>query len=565
MSQLTTLIWLKWRLFRNSLRTSKAVANRIASVVGMLAAVALALLMALGLGIVAYVLTSPEIGLQTMASRSSRGARTIPSAEFIFFSIFSMAFLLWATLPLSIGSSRQFDPGNLLLYPISLRRLFALDFLSEFASLQSVFAIPAILAIGVGAGLAQGQILRGLLIGIVAVVFGVALSKWVSTSVGSLIRKRRSRGETMVALIGAAVGLGGIVLAQIAPTVLRHQESVAALRWTPPGALAFALTDGLRSGDRAKFALSLLLLAAYTIILVVFTYWLARRAALGSGGSKKRREPQGTTAQTDIYTGWQIPFFSPALSAVVEKEFRYAMRNAQLRMMALMPLILIGVRLMNRRRFGPAEIDSGGATVVNEFLTYGHGLLATGGILYVFLILSGMSCNLFAFEHAGMRTLVLSPIDRKTILLGKNIVVWILAFALSAALLAVNQLVFGDLTTLSLLFGLFSFFVYAALMSVMGNWLSIRFPKRMKMGSRMNVSGVVGLLLIPMIVLLSLPPLAAVAAGYVAQSLLIEYVTLAGLAALSVGSYAMLIATQGESLQEREQAILEAVNDPGND
>ena len=136
MSQLITLIWLKWRLFRNSLRTSKAVANRIASVVGMLAAIALALLMALGLGIIAYALTSPEIGLQTMASKGSRGARTIPSAEFIFFSIFAMAYLLWATLPLSIGSSRQFDPGNLLLYPISLRRLFALDFLSEFASLQ---------------------------------------------------------------------------------------------------------------------------------------------------------------------------------------------------------------------------------------------------------------------------------------------------------------------------------------------------------------------------------------------------------------------------------------------
>jgi hypothetical protein len=564
MSQLITLIWLKWRLFRNSLRTSKAVANRIASVVGMLAAIALALLIALGLGVVAYALTSPEIGLQTMASKSSRGARTIPSAEFIFFSIFSMAYLLWATLPLSIGSSRQFDPGNLLLYPISLRRLFALDFLSEFASLQSVFAIPAILAIGVGAGLAQGQILRGLVIGVVAVVFGVALSKWVSTSIGSLIRKRRSRGETLLALIGAAAGLGGIVFAQIAPAVLRHQESVAALRWTPPGALAFALTDGLRSGDPSTFALSLVLLAAYSIILVVFTYWLARRAAFGSGGSKARRE-RPTTAHAYIYTGWQIPFFSPALSAVVEKELRYAMRNAQLRMMALMPLILIGVRLMNRRRFGPAEIDSGGATLMTEFLKYGHGLLATGGILYVFLILSGMSCNLFAFEHAGMRTLVLSPIDRKTILLGKNIVVWILAFALSAALLAVNQLVFGDLTTLSLLFGLFSFFVYAALMSVMGNWLSIRFPKRMKMGSRMNVSGVVGLLLIPMILLLSLPPLAAVAAGYVAQSLLIEYVTLAVLATLSVGFYAMLIATQGESLQQREQAILEAVNDPGND
>lgn len=102
--------------------------------------------------------------------------------------------------------------------------------------------------------------------------------------------------------------------------------------------------------------------------------------------------------------------------------------------------------------------------------------------------------------------------------------------------------------------------------SVIGNWFSIRFPKRMKFGARMNVSGVDGVLLIPMIVLLALPPLAAAAAaGYVAQSLLIEYVTLAVLAVLSVGFYLMMIETQGESLQKRELEILEAVTDPGSD
>jgi hypothetical protein len=565
MSQLTTLIWLKWRLFRNSLRTSKAVANRIASLLAMLAALALALLFALGLGIAAYALSLPEFGLQTVMAGNSRGASTIPSAEFIFFSIFSMSFLLWATLPLSIGASRQFDPGHLLLYPISLRKLFAIDFLSEFVSLQSVFAIPAMLAIGLGVGLAQGQLFRALLIAVVAVIFGVSLSKWVSTSIGSLIRKRRSRGETLLALIGAVAGLGGVVIAQVAPVIVRHHESVAALRWTPPGALAFALTEGLRSAHPATFALSLTLLIAYTAMLIAFTYWLARRAALGSGGSKKPRERPVATAPDDFYTGWQIPFISPALSAVVEKELRYALRNAQLRMMALMPLILIGVRLMNRRRLGAAGVDSGGTTLVTELLKYGEGLIVTGGILYVFLILSGLSCNLFAFEHAGMRTLVLSPIDRKTILLGKNIAVTLLALIFSAALLAINQLVFGDITALSLLFALFSFLVYAALTSLIGNSLSIRFPKRMKMGTRMNVSGVVGLLLIPMMLLLSLPPLAAVAAGFVAQSLLVEYATLALLAGLSIGFYAMLIGTQGEFLEQRELAILEAVNDPGGD
>ena len=67
-----------------------------------------------------------------------------------------------------------------------------------------------------------------------------------------------------------------------------------------------------------------------------------------------------------------------------------------------------------------------------------------------------------------------------------------------------------------------------------------------------------------MIFVLALPPLAATAAGFVAQSLLVEYVTLAVLAALSIGFYLLVIDSQGESLQRRELEILEAVNDPGN-
>jgi hypothetical protein len=537
------------------------VVNRIATLLAMLAALALALLIALGLGVAAYALTSPEIS-ESLQSQSTRGGSGIPSAEFIFFSIFALCYLLWSTLPLSIGSSRQFDPGNLLLYPISLPKLFAVDLVSEIASLQSVFAIPAMIAIGVGAGLSRGNLVGGILIALVAALFGIALSKWISTSVGSLLRRKRARGETLLALIGVVAGLGGALFGQIAPVLFRHAESISALRWTPPGAIAYALTHGLSEGHAAGYTVALIGLCAYTVMLIAITYWLSRRAVLGAGG-RRRRRPVATKIAAESYTGWEIPLVSPALSAVVEKEVRYVMRNAQVRMMTLMPLILIVVRIMNRRRFD--QVSSAGSSFANDFLKYGEGLMATVGMLYVFLILSGLFCNQFAFEQAGMRALILSPVDRKIILVGKNIAVSTLALVFSAGLLAVNELVFRDLTANALLFVILSFLIFTPLMSVMGNWFSIRFPKRMKFGKRLNVSGVVGLLLIPMIIVLALPPLAATAAGYVAQSLLIEYVTLAVLAALSIGFYLLMINAQGESLQRRELEILEAVNDPGND
>jgi hypothetical protein len=561
MRQLSTLIWLKWTLFRNSLRSSKAVVNRIATILAMLAALALALLIALGLGVAAYALTSPEIS-ESLQSQSAEGGSGIPSAEFIFFSIFALCYLVWSTLPLSIGSSRQFDPGNLLLYPISLRKLFAVDFVSEIASLQSVFAVPAMIAIGVGAGLSRGNLVGGILIGLVAVGFGIALSKWISTSVGSLLRKKRARGETLLALIGVVAGLGGALFGQIAPVLFRHAESIPALRWTPPGAIAYALTHGLGEGHLAGYTLGLIAVCVYTVALIAITYWLARRAVLGAGG-RRRQRPPSITPVPESYTGWEIPLVSPALSAIFEKEIRYLLRNAQVRMMTLMPLILIVVRIMNRRRFD--QVSSVGSSFTVHFFKYGEGLMATVGMLYVFLILSGLFCNQFAFERGGMRALILSPVDRKTILMGKNFAISILALVFSAGLLAVNELVFRDLTANALLFVGLSFLIFTPLMTVMGNWFSIRFPKRMKFGKRLNVSGVVGLLLIPMIVILALPPLAATAAGYVAQSLLIEYVTLAVLAALSIGFYLLMINAQGESLQRRELEILAAVNDPEND
>jgi hypothetical protein len=309
--------------------------------------------------------------------------------------------------------------------------------------------------------------------------------------------------------------------------------------------------------------LILSLLGAYTFVLVVITYWLARRATLGGEAAKQKR--QRATVSNKPYTGWNLPFISPELSAIIEKELRYSTRNAQLRMMTLMPLILIAIRFMNRRRFGAARNGSDTTGVSADFFNYGGGLMATTGILYVFLILAGLFCNQFAFDQAGMRTLILSPVDRKKVLLGKNISMSLLALVFCSGLLAINELVFQDLSAGALLFAALSFVAFVSLMSLIGNWFSIHFPKRMKFGKRLNVSGVVGLLLIPMIVLLSLVPLAATAAGYVAQSVLVEYVTLAVLAVLSLGFYLMLLPFQGEAVQKRELEIHEAVNDPGND
>ncbi|HKZ01354.1 MAG TPA: hypothetical protein VJ180_03900 [Pyrinomonadaceae bacterium] len=561
MNQLRTLIWLKWTLFRNALRSKKATVNQAASIIGTLAALLFSLVIAIGLGIAAYVITSEAGAAHLEQVRvASKGAAEIPPPSFILFMIFSFIYMLWATLPLSIGGGSQFDPGRLLMYPISLRKLFAVDLASELTSLSSIFAVPSILAIAAGAGLAMDSLVRALVAATLAIFLGLALAKWLATSIGALIRKRRTRGETLLALIGALAGLSGAFIGQLWPIVVQHQHWFRGLRWTPPGAVATALTDGLAPSGAVDYATAVVVLAAYTLILVIAAYWVAQRAVLGRGEGGRRKSVQASSPR-EAYTGWQLPLVSADLAAIIEKESRYALRNAQLRMLALMPLILLAVRFMNKRGFGQGGgLSPDAADRINDFLYYGEGLMATGGVLYVFVILSGVACNSFAFEGGGMRTLILSPIDRRKVLIGKNLVITIVCLVFSIALLLINQLIFRDLTPAALLFVILSFIVFAVLISVTGNWFSIRFPKHMQFGKRMNVSGVAGLLLLPLLLLMALPPLAATAIGYITRSLLVEYVTLASFAAFALLIYFPIVRMQGNSLERHERTILETVS-----
>ncbi|MDT5059923.1 MAG: type transport system permease protein [Acidobacteriota bacterium] len=572
MSQFAALLWLKWTLFRNAMRSRKAVLSRVASMLGTLAALVFALFIAVILGIVAYKMLSPNSAAGVMAQLppdhplAAEMRELMQSGFLVLFMIFAILYLMWATVPLSLGGGSQFTPGRLLLYPVSLKKLFAIDFLSEFTNIASIFAIPVILSVTLGAGLALRNVLLALPVALLAIACGISIAKWLSTSLGALMQKRRTRGETLLALIGVVVGLGGAFMGELAQYMTRHAGSLRGLRWTPPGAAATALTEGLGAGGVYAYLLALLTLIGYTLTFIFITYLIARRAALGAGGAKRASVKTRVQGKTEIQTGWLLPFLSPQISAIIEKELRYAMRNAQLRVMALMPLVLIGVRLARGSRMGARSVARPETVAsVNSFTAYAEGLLVAGGVLYVFLILSSLACNLFAYEGGGMRSYILAPIDRRKILLGKNLAITFLAFIFCAVLLTVNQLFFRDLTLQALVFAALSFLLFAACLALIGNLLSIRFPKRVQFGKRMNASGVTGFLLIPILLAMMVPPVIAAVVGYYAQSFALKYVTLALFAVIAIALYFLLITQQGRALARHEQEILEAVGGKTDD
>jgi len=573
-AQLGALVWLKWRLFLNAMRSRRGATNRVASMLGTLAALAVSLLIATGFGFGAYfVIVNRASGGRRATATLARDLATGASVEALLFLFLfmSMIYLMWAFVPLSLGGGEHFDPGRLLLYPVSLRKLFLIDLLSELTSLASIFAAPSVFAIALGAGLARGQVASALAVALCATLFGIALAKLLSTGVGALMQRKRTRGEALLAFIGVLGALSGVMLGQAEHFFGRLDNFPAALRLTPPGAVAVALTAP--GAGNAHYALSLAVLLAYTFILTTLTYKIALVALTGSGGGAKRRRKASPAAAAHNLTtgasgvdagkagGWRLPFGSEELSAIFEKELRYALRNAQLRTMAVMPIILtLSFRLIGMRRGG-----SPAALLPVSIAPYMEGSGAALSVLYAFLITSALSSNLFAYESGGMRAYVLAPVARSKILLGKNLAMLCVSLGFAVAVTLVNALIYRDLTPRALLFTALSFVFFAAATATVGNLFSISFPKRLQFGKRMNASGVAGLLLLPVFLCIAAAPALAVLGGYAARSLAFEYAILAAFAIAGVAVYFLSLKAQGRWLARRELDILEAVTGRGND
>jgi hypothetical protein len=567
-AQLGALVWLKWRLFVNAMRSRRGTANRAASALGTLFALAFSLMLAAGLGAGAYFIVRNRGGGRPSRFATDLATGASVEALFLLFGMASMIYLVWATAPLSFGGGNQFEPGRLLLYPVSLRKLFALDLLSELTSLASIFAAPAIFAVSLGAGLAHGRVGGALVVAVCATLFGMSLAKLLSTCLNTLMRMKRTRGEALLAVLGVMGALSGLVLGQSDRLFAHFGRFPSALRLTPMGAMAAALAGG--AGANANYLLSLAVLVAYTLVTTIVTYRIAKSALEGNSGGRRRvgaraARVEAAGAKAEVW-GWRLPFGSELLSSVFEKELRYAMRNAQLRTMAAMPIIMtLSFKLIGSRRGGGFDGGGAGGGFFAGVAPYMEGAGAALSVLYVFLITSALSANLFGYEAGGMRAYVLAPVARRTILAGKNLAGFAVSFVFAVAVVLANALLYRDLTPRALLFTALCFVIFATATATLGNLFSLRFPKRLEFGKRMNASGMAGLLLLPVFLCIAAAPALAVLGGYAAESLLVEYVILAAFAAAGVAVYLLSLGWQGRLLAERELDILEAVTGRGDD
>jgi ABC-2 type transport system permease protein len=287
------LVQLKLRLLLNALRSSNAA--RISFIVS----TTFAVLLAIGTFLV----------LATFHGKSTSVELTA-----VIFTVFAFG---WLIAPIMVfGVDSTLDPATLALFPLRTGKL-AGGLLA--ASATGAWPIANVIGLlGVTVGLASGGL--GEIVAVAAVLlqvlFCIALSRFVTTSLAGLLRSRR--GRDLAAFLIIPLFALYEFFAQVVPKAAAEgkisADSFAGfdawMRWLPPGLAAHAIQDA----SDGRFGLALARLAGLAAVVAVFG-WLWVRA-LG-----RALVTADTTTQATRVRGARLPLAGFGLRGAVAARF----------------------------------------------------------------------------------------------------------------------------------------------------------------------------------------------------------------------------------------------------
>jgi ABC-2 type transport system permease protein len=287
------LVQLKLRLLFNALRSSDSA--KISFIISSAFAVLLA--------IFAFLVLAGFRGKSTSVELTS-----------VIFTVFAFG---WLIAPIMVfGVDSTLDPATLALYPLRTRGLAVGLLAASFTGFWPLANVVGLL--GVTVGLASGAF--GVIVAVVAVVlqvlFCIALSRFMTTSLASLLRSRRGRdlAAFMIIPLFALYEL----FTQVVPKAVSKGKITAAsfagfdswMRWLPPGLAAHAIQDASDGRPGMAFAR----LGALAAVIVVFV-WLWVRS-LG-----RALVTADTTTQSSRVRGTRLPLAGLGLRGTIAARF----------------------------------------------------------------------------------------------------------------------------------------------------------------------------------------------------------------------------------------------------
>ena len=455
--QLAAIAGLRWRIFVNSLRSTRGKMELVSRVIVGLAFAIGGIGGALGMGGSAWYFVS-------------RG-----KAEYLAVLLWPV-FVFWQVFPvMATAFTNNPDSSDLLRFPLSYRSYFLVRL--AYGSFDPATALGSLWLFGIllGIGAASPALLPwALLVLLVFAAFNLLLMQMVFAWVERWLAQRRTREimGILFILLMLSLQLIGPVMQHFGghahPEVRRFVEILVPLQGTlPPGLAADAIAQV--SHDQFMAGPSSLLLLGVLALAMGYLLHLRLRAQFRGENLSEAAAREGLQKVQGRSMGWDLPGFSPAVAAVFENEVRYLARSGPMLLTLVMPIFVLVIF-----RLGPMGSAQG-----PRFFARAPTLAFPGAAGYALLILTNLVYNSFGGDAGGIQFFYASPVPFRLIVLAKNLThASILIFDMGLAWLAVT-LLYGtptvDVTVATLAGLLFA----APLNFAVGNLLSLYSPKKL--------------------------------------------------------------------------------------
>jgi len=490
-AQLKTILWLRWQLSRNQWRRTGGIGPVIAALV------AVTILVLGGLSFLGALLGG-MFGLGQAKPRVVLG---------VWFGVTVVFLFLWMIgLVNELQRAESIDLQRLMHLPVALGQMFIINYVASHLTFSIVIAVPAMLGLAVGLVLSRGPamlLLVPLALSMVLMVtaWTYCLRGWLATLMANPRRRRTVvMGITLAFVlvaqgpnlyfnvirradhhspVSASQGAQDQRAAQKANDQEKLNHLLAAQKFIPP--LWLPVGAGALAEGRALPALFGTLGCLITGALGLRrAYRTTIRFYHGETGEKsavqvKPRRVQ-TSATKPARTGssfleLRLPGVPEQAVALALASFRSMLRAPEVKMAwasAFLPTLIVGGTLVVRTAPHIPE-------AAKPFIVAGAAVFS------VFMLVQFFA-NQFGFDRDGFRLLLLSPAQRRLILLGKNLACLPVGAGSGVVLLALIS-VWLRLSPLSFVAGLAQLAALLVLAGLAGNLLSIMVPYRIQPGS----------------------------------------------------------------------------------
>jgi ABC-2 type transport system permease protein len=459
-AQLAAIAWLRWRMFSNSLRTTRGKAEVISRILMTVFFTVGGMGGAIGCGFGAWYFVSqgkPEL-LAVM---------------------FWAMFLFWQIFPImSTAFTNNPDSSELLRFPLAYRAYFLVRI--AYGSFDPATVLGTFWLTGMLLGIAVANPL--LLLWAVPVVllfagFNLLFLQMVFAWIERWLAQRKTREIMGVLFILVMLSF------QLIGPAMQHYERKPAMQKTldavatvqavlPPGLAADAIAQ-VAHGHFAVGASSFLFLGSIAALIACLLHLRLRAQYRGENLSEAPASGVEKEAH-GLRVGWNLPGFSQEVAAVFEKEVRYLSRSGAMLLALIVPLLMLVVI-----RLGPLGSKVGSKTGHGgSFFLHARDFIFPAAAAYCLLALTNIVYNSFGGDAGGIQFFYASPARFSQIVLAKNMMhgaILLLEAALSWALIAVLYGRPGVEITIATIAGL----LFAAPLNfTAGNLLSLYSPKR---------------------------------------------------------------------------------------